>query len=143
MINTEIKSEHLADLIAASHSDFLAVIGDRNMKNRTVQAKRRGKLQETPPDEFLAAIWSEWKLPDPSASPDLLLHLKPASLTPEQVIFWCSGSIIFVSDFLFLLLSLQSFLLLSLRLFNTFAWRGRPSVQKLTTLARFFVRKIR
>lgn len=33
-----IKPEHLSTIISASHADFLIVIGDRNMRNDSVQA---------------------------------------------------------------------------------------------------------
>ena len=42
-----IKTENLADTINVSKGDYVVVLGDRNMKNRTVQAKRKGKLVET------------------------------------------------------------------------------------------------
>jgi hypothetical protein len=35
------------------------------MKNRSVQARRKGKLSETSLEEFVSSIWAEWKLPDP------------------------------------------------------------------------------
>jgi hypothetical protein len=41
-----IKTENLAEVITNSKADCLIVIGDRNMKNRSCQAKRRGKLVE-------------------------------------------------------------------------------------------------
>lgn len=42
-----IKPEMLLHIITSSPSDHLIVIGDRNMKNRTCQAKKSGKLVET------------------------------------------------------------------------------------------------
>ena len=42
----DIKAENLAEIITTSTADFLIVIGDRNMKNRSCQAKRSGKLVE-------------------------------------------------------------------------------------------------
>ena len=45
-VNADIKTENLAEVITNSKADCLIVIGDRNMKNRSCQAKRRGKLVE-------------------------------------------------------------------------------------------------
>lgn len=44
--HANIKTENLAEVITNSKADCLIVIGDRNMKNRSCQAKRRGKLVE-------------------------------------------------------------------------------------------------
>lgn len=46
----------LADLIGTTRADALAVIGDRNMRNRTVQAcfaKRKGRLAEVQLNDVL------------------------------------------------------------------------------------------
>jgi predicted ribosome-associated RNA-binding protein Tma20 len=44
--SSEIKTENLAEIITSSRADYLIVIGDKNMKNRSCQAKKRGKLVE-------------------------------------------------------------------------------------------------
>lgn len=56
----EIKTENLAEIITSSTADFLTVIGDRNMKNKSCQAKKRGKLMEMDVEDVIAAIWEEW-----------------------------------------------------------------------------------
>jgi len=55
-----IKAENLAEIICSSHADFLVVIGDRNMKNRSCQAKRKGKLIEMPITDVISLIWKSW-----------------------------------------------------------------------------------
>lgn len=45
-LELEIKTENLAEIITTSRADYLVVLGDRNMKNRTCQAKNKGKLTE-------------------------------------------------------------------------------------------------
>jgi len=55
-----IKPEHLSTVIAAGHADFLVVIGDRNMRNDTVQARRSGKLIETPITDRIASLLEAW-----------------------------------------------------------------------------------
>lgn len=42
-----IKPENLLEIITASMASYLIVIGDRNMKNKTCQSKKHGKLVET------------------------------------------------------------------------------------------------
>lgn len=59
--NAIIKTHHLADLIATARADALCVIGDRNMRNRTVQAKRKGRLSEMQLDELMQGIWDDWR----------------------------------------------------------------------------------
>jgi len=51
----DIMTEHMAEIIINSHADFLVVIGDRNMKNKSVHSKRKGKLIEMKvlPDSIL------------------------------------------------------------------------------------------
>lgn len=59
--DTEIKTENLAELITSStNSDFLVVIGDRNMKNQSCQVKKKGKLVEMALDHMIICIWQEW-----------------------------------------------------------------------------------
>lgn len=58
--DTEIKTENLAEIITSSIADFLIVIGDRNMKNKSCQAKKRGKLVEMNVEDMINGIWSEW-----------------------------------------------------------------------------------
>src|SRR4051812_28584094 len=41
-----IKAEHLPELLTTSKADQVIVVGDRNMKNKTVQLRRKGKLSE-------------------------------------------------------------------------------------------------
>lgn len=55
-----IKPENLIEVISQSTADYLIVIGDRNMKNRTCHAKKSGKLVEVSVDERLASILNEW-----------------------------------------------------------------------------------
>jgi hypothetical protein len=42
--SSEIKTENLAEIITSSRADYLIVIGDRNMKNRSCQAKKTWKI---------------------------------------------------------------------------------------------------
>lgn len=56
----EIKTENLAEIITSSIADFLIVIGDRNMKNKSCQAKKKGRLVEKDVEDMINAIWSEW-----------------------------------------------------------------------------------
>lgn len=55
-----IKPEHLSSVISSSLADFLIVIGDRNMRNDTVQARRSGKLVEMSIDERIRTILENW-----------------------------------------------------------------------------------
>lgn len=55
-----VKPEHLSTVIASSAADFLIVIGDRNMRNDTVQARRSGKLVEMPIGERLTTLLEAW-----------------------------------------------------------------------------------
>jgi hypothetical protein len=41
-----IRTENLAEIIGNSKGDFLVVLGDKNVKNKSVQARRKGKLVE-------------------------------------------------------------------------------------------------
>jgi len=54
-----IRTENLSEIIGHSKSDHLVVIGDRNMKNRTIQVRRRAKLVEMTVEEAICFIWSE------------------------------------------------------------------------------------
>jgi hypothetical protein len=45
-LGQDIRAEHLAELVCNSNADFLIVVGDRNVKNKTCHAKRKGKLVE-------------------------------------------------------------------------------------------------
>lgn len=40
-------AEHLVSIITSSHTDYLIVLGDRNMRNDTCQARKNGRLVET------------------------------------------------------------------------------------------------
>lgn len=55
-----IKTENLAEIITNSKADYVVVIGDRNMKNKSCQTKKKGKLVETQVDETINFIWGEW-----------------------------------------------------------------------------------
>ncbi|KAF2073843.1 hypothetical protein CYY_004839 [Polysphondylium violaceum] len=74
--NQSIKTENLAEIITGSKADCLIVLGDRNLKNRSCQAKRRGKLVEMDIEEAITCIWNEWSL---------LLPKEDEELTDEQV----------------------------------------------------------
>ena len=56
----DIKPEHLVSIITSTLSDFLIVIGDRNMKNNTCQGRRSGKLVEMSLDDRLRTLLAEW-----------------------------------------------------------------------------------
>eukprot|EP01125_Pyxidicula_operculata_P009917 TRINITY_DN3261_c2_g1_i1.p1 TRINITY_DN3261_c2_g1~~TRINITY_DN3261_c2_g1_i1.p1 ORF type:complete len:713 (-),score=145.17 TRINITY_DN3261_c2_g1_i1:69-2207(-) len=56
----DVRTEHLAEIICSSHADFLIVVGDRNMKNKSCQAKRKGKLIEMKCVDMIALIWKSW-----------------------------------------------------------------------------------
>ncbi|EFA75252.1 hypothetical protein PPL_11327 [Heterostelium album PN500] len=71
-----IKTENLAEIITNSKADCLVVLGDRNLKNKSCQAKRRGKLVEMEIEEVITSIWSEW---------NQLLPKEEEDLTYEQV----------------------------------------------------------
>ena len=55
-----IKPADLSAVIAASHGDFLIVVGDKNMKNETCQARRAGKLVEMAVDERIVTLLESW-----------------------------------------------------------------------------------
>mmetsp|Transcript_8912 Transcript_8912/g.26756 ORF Transcript_8912/g.26756 Transcript_8912/m.26756 type:complete len:766 (-) Transcript_8912:334-2631(-) len=56
-----VKPEHLSDIIATSRADYLIVLGDRNMRNRSCQAKEGGRLVEMSVDARAASILSSWE----------------------------------------------------------------------------------
>lgn len=56
----DVRTEHLAEIICSSHADFLIVLGDRNMKNKSCQAKRKGKLMEMKVIDMISLIWKSW-----------------------------------------------------------------------------------
>ncbi|KAG2373487.1 hypothetical protein C9374_012094 [Naegleria lovaniensis] len=60
-----IKPDHLQELITNSIADYVAVIGDRNMKHRTCQAKKNGKLVEVSVDERAEEILQDWESSSP------------------------------------------------------------------------------
>jgi len=74
----DIKAEHLAELICTSHADFLIVVGDKNMKNKSCQAKRKGKLLEMMVKDVISLIWKSW----PQNPHKTLARIK--GLTTEQ-----------------------------------------------------------
>ena len=55
-----VKPGDLSTVIAASHGDFLIVVGDKNMRNETCQARRAGKLVEVSVDERITAVLESW-----------------------------------------------------------------------------------
>lgn len=56
-----VKPEHLSDIIATSRADFLVVLGDRNMRNRSCQAKEGGRLVEMSVDARVSSILAIWE----------------------------------------------------------------------------------
>lgn len=52
-----IKPENLMETITKSTADYIIVIGDRNMKNRTCHAKRSGKLVEMDVSNLLRFVF--------------------------------------------------------------------------------------
>ena len=56
----QIKPEHLSTVIGESKADYVVVIGDRNMRNETVQARRAGKLVEMPVEERIRSVLESW-----------------------------------------------------------------------------------
>ena len=79
-----IKTENLAAVISASKADFLIVIGDRNMKNRSCQAKKAGKLVELQIAEMIDSIWSDWQKLLDAERRDLTVS-EGESLTAQQL----------------------------------------------------------
>jgi hypothetical protein len=85
-----IKPEHLSSVISTSLADFLIVIGDRNMRNDTVQARKSGKLVEMSIDERIRTILENWanqsgiRLPLGSSDGDSDRAIE--SLTDEQLV---------------------------------------------------------
>ena len=55
-----IKPGDLSAVIAASHGDFLIVVGDKNMKNETCMARKAGKLIEMAIDERISSLLESW-----------------------------------------------------------------------------------
>ncbi|EFC40815.1 predicted protein [Naegleria gruberi] len=55
-----IKPDHLQEVITNSIADYVAVVGDRNMKHRTCQAKKNGKLVEVSIDDRVEEIIQDW-----------------------------------------------------------------------------------
>jgi len=56
----DIKTGNLAEIVSLSPADFLVVVGDKNMKQGTCQAKRKGKLIEMKVEAVVSLIWSSW-----------------------------------------------------------------------------------
>lgn len=56
----DIKTGNLAEIVSLSPADFLVVVGDKNMKQLTCQAKRKGKLIEMKVEAVVSLIWSSW-----------------------------------------------------------------------------------
>ncbi|KAJ5071040.1 hypothetical protein M0811_02022 [Anaeramoeba ignava] len=55
-----IRPENLAQIITSTSFDFLIVIGNKNMKNQSCHAKKKGKLVEMKVDEIIESIWNDW-----------------------------------------------------------------------------------
>ena len=55
-----IKPDNLISVIAESRTDFLLVLGDKNMRNRSCQIRRGGKLVELSVHESAEIILKEW-----------------------------------------------------------------------------------
>ncbi len=55
-----VKPLHLVEVITKTYSDCLIVLGDRNMKNDTCQARKSGKLVEVPVMERIRSLVREW-----------------------------------------------------------------------------------
>ncbi|PRP85915.1 hypothetical protein PROFUN_06037 [Planoprotostelium fungivorum] len=72
-----IRTENLSEIIGHSKSDYLVVIGDRNMKNRTIQVRRRAKLVEMTVDEAINYMWSEVEVMDSDTVGDASLLTQP------------------------------------------------------------------
>nr|CAG4716441.1 unnamed protein product [Naegleria fowleri] len=84
-----IKPDHLQELITNSVADYVAVIGDRNMKHRTCQAKKNGKLVEVSVDERAEEILQDWETSSPHSDfpiLDSISNMRDISdITTEQV----------------------------------------------------------
>jgi len=82
-----IKPDHLSAVITATTADFLVVIGDRNMKNDTVQGRRGGRLVEVPTTERLSSLLQAWITahggPAPVAAPAGRGAAPPPLLAPD------------------------------------------------------------
>ncbi|KAJ6248964.1 zinc finger ccch domain protein-related [Anaeramoeba flamelloides] len=55
-----IKSEELSTIISKSIADFLIVVGDRNLKNKTCHVRKKGKLVEMGIENVIGKIWYDW-----------------------------------------------------------------------------------
>lgn len=75
-----IKAENLAEIINSSKADHVVVLGDRNMKNKTVQGRKRGKLVEMQIEEMVNFIWSEW-----ADKTDFEQNIDPDDINEEQL----------------------------------------------------------
>jgi hypothetical protein len=78
-----IKPDNLLDIITQSTSDYLVVIGDRNMKNKTCHAKKSGKLVEISVDERIESILSDWEHQSNKVD---ILKLKTEQITKLQIL---------------------------------------------------------
>eukprot|EP00949_MAST-11_sp_MAST-11-sp1_P005155 g5155.t1 len=58
--SADIKPEHLVSVITSTNSDYLIVIGDRNMKNSTCQGRKSGKLVEMTLEHRIRTLLSDW-----------------------------------------------------------------------------------
>lgn len=56
----DITADHMASIIVSSHADDLIVIGDRNVKNRSVHSKRKKHLAEMFVPDVQLLIWKSW-----------------------------------------------------------------------------------
>eukprot|EP01080_Neovahlkampfia_damariscottae_P009350 gene9350-1437_t len=81
-----IKPDNLLDIITQSTSDYLVVIGDRNMKNKTCHAKKSGKLVEISVDERIETIISEWDNQHQSNDKIDILNLQVENISKSQIL---------------------------------------------------------
>ncbi|GIQ81378.1 hypothetical protein KIPB_002328 [Kipferlia bialata] len=59
--NAVIKPQSLSRLILESTAPFLAVVGDRNVRNETVSARLNETLVEITPCQFVTVINARWR----------------------------------------------------------------------------------
>jgi hypothetical protein len=74
----------LAEIVTNSKADQVVVLGDRNMKNHSCQAKRKGKLVEMKVDELIDVMWNDWSDISPEASKimDVDTKVEVSNLSP-------------------------------------------------------------
>jgi hypothetical protein len=60
LTSEKIKTDSLAEIISKSKSDALVVLGDRNIKNKSCQMRKKGKLIEMSVEETVLSCWQDW-----------------------------------------------------------------------------------